>query len=59
MHPSEVAKVIVEVVTSDNPDLRYIVGKDAATMIERRRSMPDREFHDLLIKQFDLVSVTN
>ena len=34
MHPSEVAKVIVEVVTSDNPDLRYIVGKDAATMIE-------------------------
>src|SRR5918996_6522780 len=26
--PSEVAKVILEAVTSDNPDLRYIVGKD-------------------------------
>ncbi len=30
MHPSEVAKVIFHAVTSDNPDFRYIVGKDAA-----------------------------
>jgi NAD(P)-dependent dehydrogenase (short-subunit alcohol dehydrogenase family) len=59
MHPSEVAKVVLEAVTSDNPDLRYIVGKDASTMIERRRSMPDREFHDMINKQFDLVNVTN
>jgi hypothetical protein len=59
MNPSEVAKVIAEVVTSYNPDLRYIVGKDAATMIERRRSMPDREFPDTIIKQFDQVNVTS
>ena len=30
MHPSEVAKVIVQAVTADNPDFRYLVGKDAA-----------------------------
>ena len=29
MHPSEVAKVILQAVTSDNPDYRYVVGKDA------------------------------
>jgi short-subunit dehydrogenase len=59
MHPSEVAKVILVAVTSDNPDFRYIVGKDAATMIGRRKSMSDRDFHDLINKQFDLVNVTS
>ena len=29
IHPSEVAKVILQAVTSDNPDYRYVVGKDA------------------------------
>jgi NAD(P)-dependent dehydrogenase (short-subunit alcohol dehydrogenase family) len=33
IHPSEVAKVILQAVTSDNPDFRYVVGKDAAMMI--------------------------
>jgi hypothetical protein len=28
IHPSEVAKVILQAVTSDNPDFRYVVGKD-------------------------------
>ena len=28
-HPSEIAKVILQAVTSDNPDFRYVVGKDA------------------------------
>jgi NAD(P)-dependent dehydrogenase (short-subunit alcohol dehydrogenase family) len=59
MHPSEVAKVILEAVTSDKPDLRYIVGKDASTMIEKRRGMSDKEFHDLINKQVDLVNVTS
>jgi NAD(P)-dependent dehydrogenase (short-subunit alcohol dehydrogenase family) len=59
MHPSEVAKVVLEAVTSDNPDLRYTVGKDASTMIERRKNMSDREFHDMINKQFDLVNITS
>jgi NAD(P)-dependent dehydrogenase (short-subunit alcohol dehydrogenase family) len=59
MHPSEVAKVVLEAVTSDNPDLRYTIGKDASTMIERRKNMSDREFHDMINKQFDLVNITS
>ena len=54
MHPSEVAKVILQAVTSDNPDFRYIVGKDAAMSLETRRNMSDREFGNLIKKQLNL-----
>jgi hypothetical protein len=43
IHPSEVAKAILEAVTSDNPDFRYVVGKDATMIIEARKNMSDRE----------------
>ena len=33
-HSSEVAKVILQAVTSDDPDFRYTVGKDAAMTLE-------------------------
>jgi len=32
IHPSEVAKVILQAVTADNPDFRYGVGKDSVTI---------------------------
>ncbi|MDQ3971764.1 MAG: short-chain dehydrogenase/reductase, partial [Thermoproteota archaeon] len=51
---SEVAKVILQAVTSDNPDFRYVIGKDAAMIIEARRNMSDREFENLMKKQFNL-----
>ena len=54
LHPSEVAKVIVQAVMSDNPDFRYVVGKDAATIIEARRNMSDREFVNFIKKQLNL-----
>jgi len=54
MHPSEVAKVILQAVTSDNPDFRYIVGKDAVMTLESRRNMSDREFQNLIKKQINL-----
>jgi hypothetical protein len=38
MHPSEVAKVILEAVKADNPDFRYAVGKDAAMTIQARKT---------------------
>jgi short-subunit dehydrogenase len=53
-HPSEVAKVILQAVTSDNPDFRYTVGKDAAMALESRKNMSDREFHNLIKKQINL-----
>ena len=54
IHPSEVAKAILEAVTSDNPDFRYIVGKDATMIIEARKNMSYVKFRDLIKKQFDL-----
>ena len=53
-HPSEVAKVILQAVTTDNPDFRYVVGKDAEMTLESRRNMSDREFQNLMRKQVNL-----
>ena len=54
IHPSEVANVILQAVLSDNPDFRYVVGKDAAAILETRRSMHDREFQHFMKGQFNL-----
>jgi NAD(P)-dependent dehydrogenase (short-subunit alcohol dehydrogenase family) len=54
IHPSEVAKVILDAVTSDDPQLRYLVGNDAAMLMEARKNMSDREFGSLIKKQFDI-----
>jgi hypothetical protein len=42
--PEEVAKVILKVVTIENPDLRYLVGNDAVQMMEARKGKSDQEF---------------
>jgi hypothetical protein len=45
--PEEVAKVILKAVTSGNnekPDLRYVVGSDANSLIDKRKRMSEREF---------------
>lgn len=54
MQPSDVAKTILEAIISDNPDFRYLVGQDATMTIEARKNRSDREFQDLLRKQFNL-----
>ena len=54
MHPSEVAKVILQAVTADNPDFGYVVGKDATMALESRRNMSDREIQNLMKKQINL-----
>ncbi len=46
----EVAKVILNAVIIDNPELRYLVGNDAIQMIEARKGMSDQEF-GILVKQ--------
>ena len=35
--PSEVAKTILQAVMTDNPDFMYVVGKDAAMLLEARK----------------------
>jgi hypothetical protein len=37
IHPSEVAKMILQAVIADNPDFRYVVGKDAATILNKKK----------------------
>jgi short-subunit dehydrogenase len=51
-HPIEVAKVILAAVTSQDPELRYSVGNDAAIILQAKRTMSDREFMNLMKKQF-------
>jgi short-subunit dehydrogenase len=48
--PEEVAKVILKAITSEHPDLRYVIGNDAATLMETRKTMTDSEFQKVVIK---------
>ncbi len=52
-HPSVVAKVIEDAVTTDTPKLRYLVGADAAPFVEGRRRLTDEEYQQLGDKQTD------
>ena len=54
IQPSEVANVILQAALSDSPDFRYVVGKDAAAILEARRNMLDREFQHYMKGQFNL-----
>jgi NAD(P)-dependent dehydrogenase (short-subunit alcohol dehydrogenase family) len=47
--PEEVAKVILQAITSENPQLRYTVGNDAATIIQARMNMSDNEFKKMIM----------
>jgi NAD(P)-dependent dehydrogenase (short-subunit alcohol dehydrogenase family) len=50
--PDEVAKVILEAITSENPQLRYTVGQDAATLIQARVNMPEPQFKKMIVQNF-------
>lgn len=50
--PDEVAKVILKAITTTNPDLRYVVGNDAAGLLESKNSMTDSEFRKFMMKNF-------
>jgi NAD(P)-dependent dehydrogenase (short-subunit alcohol dehydrogenase family) len=54
IHPSEVSKVVVEAVTADNPEFRYIVGKDATMIIDKKKNLSEREFEHFIKEQFNL-----
>jgi hypothetical protein len=43
-----VANVVLKAVTSENPSLRYLAGKDVEGWIEEKRSMSDEEFHKMI-----------
>ena len=51
--PEEVAKVILQAITSENPQLRYTVGNNA-TIIQARMNMPDKEFKIMIMQNFSM-----
>jgi len=46
----EVAKTILKAVTAENPEPRYLVGNDAAMLMEARKKMSDLEFEQFMKK---------
>jgi NAD(P)-dependent dehydrogenase (short-subunit alcohol dehydrogenase family) len=43
-----VAKVVLNAVTSENPSLKYLAGKDIETWMEAKRNMSDKEFYKMM-----------
>jgi NAD(P)-dependent dehydrogenase (short-subunit alcohol dehydrogenase family) len=52
--PEEVAKVILQAVTSKNPRLRYTVGNDAANILQAKTTMPDVDFANFIKQQLHI-----
>jgi NAD(P)-dependent dehydrogenase (short-subunit alcohol dehydrogenase family) len=49
--PEEEAKVILQAITSENPELRYIVG---TTIVQARMNMSDNEFRKMIMQSFSM-----
>ena len=50
--PTKVAEVILNAITTPNPNLRYTVGEDAALLAQKRKELPDSEFKKLVLEFF-------
>lgn len=50
--PEEVARVILEAINSDSPDLRYVVGHDALRLSDSRNNMSESEFKRFMMRNF-------
>ena len=46
--PELVAKVVLEAVTNETPNLRYLAGKDAETLLAAKRNMSDEDFYKMM-----------
>ena len=50
--PTDVAKVIYQAIESTNRQVRYLVGKDAASIINARQNLSDKEFENWIKESF-------
>lgn len=46
--PDYVAKIVYEAISSGNPKLRYLAGKDVEQWMEGKKKMSDEEFHAMM-----------
>jgi hypothetical protein len=44
--PSDVAQIIYQAIKSNNREVRYLVGKDAVSIINARQKLSDKEFEN-------------
>lgn len=51
--PDVVAKVVLKAVTSENPSLRYLAGKDVEMWIDAKRNMSDDQFYKMIKQSFN------
>ncbi len=51
--PEEVAKTILNAISSHNPNLRLTVGDDAASIIQAKKEMSDEGFSQMTINSFN------
>jgi NAD(P)-dependent dehydrogenase (short-subunit alcohol dehydrogenase family) len=50
LDPIEVSKVILKAATSENPDLRYLVGEGAIKLMDIRKNTSDENFRKLIME---------
>ena len=50
LDPIEVAKVILKAATSENPDLRYLIGEGAIKLTDIRKNTSDENFRRLIME---------
>ena len=48
--PEEVAKTIIQAISDEKPEFRYVVGNYAVTLLEARKNMPYSEFQKMIIQ---------
>jgi NAD(P)-dependent dehydrogenase (short-subunit alcohol dehydrogenase family) len=48
--PEEVANTIVQAILNEKPELRYVVGSDAVTLMQARKNMPYSDFQHMIQK---------
>ncbi|MDW0146660.1 MAG: hypothetical protein QOK60_07845, partial [Nitrososphaeraceae archaeon] len=48
--PTDVAKMILKVLSSDEPKHRYIVGNDVAMILEAKKNLSDIEFKKMMMQ---------
>jgi NAD(P)-dependent dehydrogenase (short-subunit alcohol dehydrogenase family) len=51
--PDVVATVVLKAVTTENPSLRYLAGKDVEMWVEAKRNMSDDEFYKMMKQSFN------
>jgi NAD(P)-dependent dehydrogenase (short-subunit alcohol dehydrogenase family) len=48
--PDDVANIVLTSISTKNPNLRYLVGRDIEEWVRSKNSMTDTEFHDMMMK---------